>query len=163
MAGVSWLDVGPVVMPPVPQLAFAAHHHTNLPFALQLGAGVALARLPYDDRMSGTSWLAGPELAVAGSHSVRPGIAVIASAALGAQRVSGLDEGNPFTADGRASDPIWMPRARVELGAAWRAGHRLTVRVVPLGYQFSPRRPPLAADIPALHGLTLSAGVAVDL
>jgi hypothetical protein len=161
--GLAFLEAGPVVMPPVTHIALSGHLQTNLPFALKLGAGIGIGRLPYDDIMRGTVWLAGPEVIASGSHPLRRELALHAGAAVGANLVWGLGEGNPFTAEGRVGDLLLLPRARVELGLDWRASDRATVRLAPLGYQISPRRAPLAADIAALHGFSMSAGVTLDL
>ena len=162
-AGIVLLDAGPVVMPPLVEVGAGVLRDIRLPHSFQLGASLTATRLPYDDQMSGTVWLVGPEAIAAASHPIASRITATGGIALGAQLVSGLGEGNPFTTNGAEHGSFVMLRLRGELGVAWRANDRVTVRIAPLGYQFSPRRAPLATDIRALHGFSAHAGVSVDL
>ena len=161
-AGIVVLDAGPVVMPPIPDLSVGVLRDLRLPLDLQVGANLSVARLPFDDVMTGTVWLAGPELVASASRPLATKLSLFGGVAAGVQLVSGLGDGNPFTTNGMAHDSFITLRLRGELGVAWRASERLTLKLAP-GYQFSPRRAPLAADINALHGFALHAGVAVDL
>jgi len=149
-------------MPPVPDLSLGVLHDMNLPAHLQLGARLSVARLPFDDVMTGTVWLTGPELIASASHALHPRIAAIGGVAVGAQLISGLSAGNPFTTDGEEHGAFVALRLRGELGVAWRASDRISVRVAP-GYHFMPRRSAFAADIGALHGFAIDAGVSLDL
>ncbi|HEY5951714.1 MAG TPA: hypothetical protein VIV40_39740 [Kofleriaceae bacterium] len=162
VAGIVMLDAGPVVMPPIPELAVGVLRDMHLPFDLQLGANLSVARLPFDDLMTGTVWLAGPEVVASASRPLHTHVALFGAVATGVQLVSGLSTGNPFTDNGTSQDSFVTLRLRGELGVAWRASERLSVRVAP-GYQYSPRRAALADDIHALHGFALHAGVALDL
>ncbi|MDQ3340731.1 MAG: sigma-70 family RNA polymerase sigma factor [Myxococcota bacterium] len=159
--GVVLLDAGPVVMPPIGQLDASVRRRFGGAYDLHAGAGISLARLPYDDMKSGTVWLAGPQLTVDAAYAVHPKLSLIGGAALGAIVISGLGAGNPFTTDNMSSDAVITARAKAELGVAWCASDRVTVRVLPAGYQWSPARGKLADDIDALHGFTMSAGLAV--
>jgi hypothetical protein len=161
-AGIALVNAGPVVMPPVPDLSVGVLRDMHLPLDLQVGANLSVARLPFDDLMSGTVWLAGPEAIAIIAHPVHPKLALTGSLAVGAQLVAGLSAGNPFTMDGTAHESFVMLRMRGEVGVGWRASERLTVRVGP-GYVYMPRRSALAPDIHALHGLSLHAGVSLDL
>jgi hypothetical protein len=166
-AGLLLLDAGPVVMPAIAEIAAGVMRDVPLrlpaDLSLQLGANLSFARLPYADRMSGTVWLGGPELFATSSRRLASRFSGFAGLGAGAHVLAGLGEGNPFTANGTASDILVTLRVRGELGAAWRASDRVTFTVVPLGYMFSPRRSPLATDIPALHGFAMHAGVSLEL
>jgi hypothetical protein len=160
--GVTKLDAGPVVMPATPELLVGVLYDMRLPIDLQLGVNLSVSRLPFDDVMTGTVWLAGPELVASTSRPIARRVALVGTLGAGALRMGGLSEGNPFTTDGMPQASLVMLRLRGELGVAWRASERLSLRLSP-GYQFSPRRSGLAADIPSLHGFTLHAGVVIDL
>ena len=160
-AGVVLLDAGPVVMPPVAQLELGVRRRLAAAYDLHAGAGLALARLPYDDMASGTVWLVGPQLAVDAAFPLGSRLSLVGGAAVGATAITGLGEGNPFVDGGMATGAIITARVRGELGIAWRASPRLAVRVVPVAYQWSPARGKLADDISALHGFAMAAGVAV--
>lgn len=149
-------------MPLTPELSLGVLRDLPLPYSLQVGANLSIARLPFDDTMSGTVWLAGPELVASAGYPLTPKLSLLGGLAAGAQLISGLSTGNPFTPNGMAHDSFVALRLRGELGVAWRANDRLVVRVAP-GYQLTPRRAPFAADIDALHGFVLHAGIAVDL
>jgi RNA polymerase sigma-70 factor (ECF subfamily) len=159
--GVVLLDAGPVVMPPIGQLDATVRRSLGGAYDLHVGAGLALARVPYDDMATGTVWLVGPQLTADAAYRVRPRLSLIGGAALGATVISGLGTGNPFTTGNMSSGAIITARVKAELGVAWRANDRVDVRVLPVGYQWSPARGDLADDISALHGFTMSAGVAV--
>jgi hypothetical protein len=161
-AGVVFLDAGPVVMPPVLELRCGVLRDMKAPLSLQLGGNLSIERLPFDDLMTGTVWLTGAEAIAVASHPLAPKLALTGGLAVGAQLVSGLSTGNPFTMNGTAQDAFVALRVRAEVGIAWRASDRFTVRVTP-GYTLTPRRAPLAPDIHALHGLALVAGVGLDL
>jgi hypothetical protein len=161
-AGIAILDAGPVVMPPTPELSLGVLRDLPLPYSVQLGANLSIARLPFDDVMTGTVWLAGSELTASGAYPVSSRLAIIGGIGAGAQLVAGLSDGNPFTAGGMAHDSFVALRLRGELGIAWRASDRFVLRVAP-GYQVMPRRAALADDIDALHGVVFRAGIALDL
>lgn len=159
--GVVLLDAGAVVMPPIGQLDATVRRGFGGAYDLHIGAGLSLARLPYDDMTTGTVWLTGPQLTVDAAYAVHARVSLIGGAALGATVISGLGAGNPFTTDNMSTGAIITARVKAELGVSWRASDRVNVRVLPAGYQWSPARGKLAGDIDALHGFTMSAGVAV--
>lgn len=161
-AGVSFLGAGPVVMPPLVQVRVAGRYRTGLPYGVHAGLALDVAPLPYDDASMGTAWLAGGQLAVDASYPVTDRIAAVGALGLGARVVAGLDDGNPFTTNSRAADAFALFVGRVEVGAAWHANERMRVRV-PVSYEYSPRRGPLASDIGALRGFAIAAGLDLDL
>jgi hypothetical protein len=160
-AGVVLLDAGPVVMPPVGQLDLGARYRlTEHPFRLDIGAGVSLARLPFDDTAMGTAWLVTPEIVGEAHVPIRPRLGIVAKVGVGPMFVSGLEAGNPFTEGGMPTGTIAMVRVHVDAGVTWDATDRVRVFATP-GYQRSSRREELASDISALHGLSIAAGVTV--
>lgn len=155
--GVELISAGPVVVPPVGDLELAAERTAFA--SVHIGVGLSLARLPYQDASSGTVWLATPELLAESHYQVAPRWTLLGTGAIGATWISGLGAGNPFVAGGMSSSAIVTPRVRAAAGIAWRANDRVALRVLPLGYEWSPARGKLAADISALRGFAMSAGV----
>jgi hypothetical protein len=159
--GVLLLDAGQVVMPAIGQLDVGARYRLlDRSITLEIGAGISLGRLPFDDVSMGAAWLVTPEIAAEAHYRVHSQISILGAAGVGPMLVSGLDAGNPFTEGGTASGTIAMVRVRGGIGVAWDATERIRVHATP-SYLWSPRRDPLASDISALHGLALSAGMTV--
>ena len=148
-------------MPPIGQLDLGARYRLlDREVTLEIGAGISLARLPFDDTSMGAAWLATPEIVAEARYRVQSRISILGSAGVGPMLVSGLYAGNPFTEGGMASGTIAMVRLHGGIGVAWDATDTIRVHASP-SYVWSPRREPLASDISALHGLALSAGVTV--
>jgi hypothetical protein len=159
--GIALLDVGPVVVPPVAQARAEASYRAA--YGIQLGARIDLTRVPFDDVSHGTMWLGGPQLAIGDSLRLTPRLSLVGGASAGMRFAWGLKMGNPFVDRGHASDTIPLFLIEVEAGIAWRASSRLALRVLPLAFQYSPRRAPMAADIGALRAIAALIGVDVLL
>lgn len=159
--GAALLGAGPVVMPPIARVRTVAKHAIG--GAWHAGLGVAVARLPYDDTAMGSAWLAGPIVALDGSHPIAGTVSVVGEVAAGAQLAWGFAEGNPFTAGGHAAGTFAMPYVGAAVGVAWRARDGVTLRALPFAYEATFGRAPLAGDIGALRGFAMLVGAAVDL
>lgn len=162
--GLLFVDAGPIVIPAVPQLEASARRIVHASrVVVEAGVALSVAAIPYDHETAGTTWLVSPQLVAHATYPMLPRFSLAGAARFGALVIAGLDEGNPYTADAMSSSPLATVSIGLDLGLAWEATDRIDLHVSPVGVRWSPRRAPLADDVPSLRTFAISAGISVGL
>jgi hypothetical protein len=162
-AGVAFPSFGEATVPAQLSVRIAA----GIPIAMTdhgaivPGASVWLTPLPWGEHTEMQTALVAN---ITARYEVATDLQVRVDAGTGALFLSKLDEGNPFTFEGRrASGTLAMFHLRGSVGVDYWLNEIIAVSATPLSFGASPPKSGLRRDIVLIHQLDIVAGLRIHL
>jgi len=163
-AGAAFFNIGDVNVPVVADIRVgAAYRFMFGKIEIDAGISIDLSTISYEDVGTGTAALVTAVANVGVAYRVASKLRIRAEIGFGDSLFTGLDEGNPFTNDGRARSTAHMFTTRVGVGFSYLVTSRFGIHLSPLVLAASARNRKLASDIDSITRFAVLGGVVYAL